>query len=131
MATLFALVEAATGRLLPFRKVATRAELEDSGPPRLFTRASAAANALGAWRLGFWFHAVDSYGESEGPMPPDLDRAGPKARAARRGALAVDVVPVFLVRADQLEALVADAWHDSAPETARRLEALLTKGHKA
>lgn len=91
----FVLRERETQRLMPLDKVATRAEFGDNGPPRIFTTYQAAAQALNCWRQGWWRHHVDSYGESDGPMPSDSKAS--RAVAERRQATPVDVVPVELV----------------------------------
>lgn len=93
----FVLRERATKFLLPHMKVQTRAEFADKGPPRLFTSRNAASNTLNCWRMGYWVHKVDSYGDSEGPMPSEWK--GNIEIAARRAATEVDIVPMQLISA--------------------------------
>lgn len=90
------LQERNTGLLMPSNKVATRAEFHDNGLPRLFNSRGAAKQALDCWRMGHWRHAVDSYGESEGPQPPDPSKRWNADVIARRKDIAVDIVPVRL-----------------------------------
>lgn len=93
----FVLREISTGRLLPADKVATRAEFDAPGPPRLFTSRQAASNALNCWRMGHWYHSVDSYGESEGPMPPDPAKPWAAKIIEQRKAVEVEIIGVRLV----------------------------------
>lgn len=39
--------------------------------PRLFNNKRAATNAMNCWLLGVWRNKIDSYGEQEGPCPPN------------------------------------------------------------
>lgn len=91
----YVLQHAETKQLMPLDKVATRAEFGDKGPPRIFTTHQAAAQALNCWRQGWWRNHIDSYGDSDGPMPSDSKAS--REVAERRQAMPVDIVPVELV----------------------------------
>lgn len=91
---MFMIVNLDTGERLPVAKCASRAEFSATKPPRLFARKSDAINALACWNEGIWFHSVDSYGESEGPMP-STGKFNVE-RSAKRKAMNTAVVAVRL-----------------------------------
>jgi hypothetical protein len=89
--------ERATKRLLPTNKCGSRAEFDDSGPPRLFTSPQAASNCLNCWRMGHWRNDMDAYGEGDGPIP-SIAKYNVEI-VARRQATEVDIVPMRLISA--------------------------------
>lgn len=106
----FALQERSTGRLLPVSKFGTRAEFDDSGPPRLFLNRSAATQSLNYWRLGMRGRPGDE--DAYSPVPPDSTELLRPTKSpgllvqmigrwntntvARRKATLVDVVDVLV-----------------------------------
>lgn len=94
MSKFFVLRERETQRLLPTHRVAmTQVEFGDNGPPRLFTKKAAAASALAAWRMGHWRLT----GDDDSVYPEPSFNKTNTARAARREAIVVDIVPVTLL----------------------------------
>jgi len=52
-------------------KAMARSRAKFGNSPRLFTKKSAASNALNCWLAGVWHNHVDFEGQPEGPMPPE------------------------------------------------------------
>jgi len=93
----FVLRERSTKRLMPTDRVATRAEFDAPGPPRLFVSRQAAKQALNCWRMGHWRLEINSYGESEGPQPPDPSKQWNAVTIALRKDVVIDIIGVRLV----------------------------------
>lgn len=95
----YVLRERKTRRLMPAKRIPTRAEFEDTGPPRLFTTKAAAANALACWRMGLW----RLQGDEDGYSPEPSTWKGNAEIAARRKAMEIDVVPMRLLSVPLVE----------------------------
>jgi len=68
---IYAIKNTNSGLYLSEGKALAKTAAKFSDKPRLFNNKRAATNAMNCWVLGIWRNSIDSYGEQEGPCPPD------------------------------------------------------------